>query len=279
MKWNDFQQLILFFTLILLPGLSIAGDIAWVNYPNSVTREKALIRGDSTRREIALIFSGGDFGDGGESIQTILRQRFVPASFFFTGDFYRNRSNSALIQKLIEDNHYLGPHSDQHLLYCDWKNRDSLLVDKETFVSDMRENYKSMAAFGIKPENATVILPPYEWYNENITAWAAGEGWCLINNTPGTLSAADYTTPEMNSYRSSEVIWQNILGFEKRAVSGMNGFFLLIHIGTHPDRTDKFYYRLDDLIEYFTAQGYRFSRIDQMTPVNLEINRLNNRQR
>jgi len=34
----------------------------------------------------------------------------------------------------------LGPHSDQHLLYCDWDKRDSLLVTREDFRIDLQLN-------------------------------------------------------------------------------------------------------------------------------------------
>ena len=39
---------------------------------------------------------------------------------------------------------------------------------------------------------------------------------------------------------------------------------LLIHIGTHPDRTDKFYNRLDDLIKNLKGKGYEFVRVDKL---------------
>jgi len=32
------------------------------------------------------------------------------------------------ILKVINSGHYVGPHSEQHLLYCDWEQRDSLKV-------------------------------------------------------------------------------------------------------------------------------------------------------
>ncbi|MEZ4764225.1 MAG: hypothetical protein R3C26_13910 [Calditrichia bacterium] len=40
---------------------------------------------------------------------------------FFTGDFYRNRANKKLIEHLRKDGHYLGAHSDKHLLYATWE--------------------------------------------------------------------------------------------------------------------------------------------------------------
>ena len=40
--------------------------------------------------------------------------------------------------------------------------------------------------------------------------------------------------------------------------SGLNGFILLMHIGTDPKRTDKFYRKLPGLINYLRSKGYQF---------------------
>ncbi|MCB0588210.1 MAG: hypothetical protein KDD06_23155, partial [Phaeodactylibacter sp.] len=75
-------------------------------------------------------------------------------------------------------------------------------------------------------------------------------------------SNADYTTPDMgNRYRSSEEIMESILSYERESEHGLNGFILLLHIGTHPGRTDKFYYRLGKLIGELRERGYGFGRI------------------
>lgn len=71
-------------------------------------------------------------------------------------------------------------------------------------------------------------------------------GMQLINYSPGTLSAADYTYPGLKNYHSSKEIYQSILGKEKEGVNGLNGFILLLHIGTDARRTDKFYFQLND---------------------------------
>ena len=65
----------------------------------------------------------------------------------------------------------LGAHSDKHLLYCSWEDRDSLLVTKKEFIDDLEGNYAEMAAFGIRREDAGYFLPPYEWYSTQISAW------------------------------------------------------------------------------------------------------------
>jgi peptidoglycan/xylan/chitin deacetylase (PgdA/CDA1 family) len=86
----------------------------------------------------------------------------------------------------------------------------------------------------------------------------------LFNHTPGTLSAADYTTPTMSNYRTSDQIWNSIIDLEEHSGAGLNGLILLIHIGTDPERTDKFYYRLEPLLLYLRESGYRLIRIDSL---------------
>lgn len=223
----------------------------------------ANIRGDSTQKKIYLVFTGDEYADGGEEISKVLAQEKVKASFFLTGNFYRNPNFRSLIKKLKNAGHYLGPHSDKHLLYCDWNKRDSLLVTKTDFETDLNNNYQAMAGFGINKETASYFLPPYEWYNQTIANWTKAQGLQLINFTPGTRSNADYTYPEMGkSYRSSDEIYRSITTFNETKPSGLNGFILLLHIGTDTRRTDKFYNKLAELLTYLKKADYKLARID-----------------
>jgi endoglucanase len=225
----------------------------------------AIIRGDRNRKEIALVFTGDEFADGGKVIRRALNKRRVYASFFLTGNFYSNPSFRKLIFQLKKDGHYLGAHSDKHLLYADWTRRDSLLVSKEAFTEDLRDNYKHMLAFGIKEGDAPYFLPPYEWYNSTIAEWTKEIGFTLVNFSPGTRSVADYTYPQMGDrYVPSAEIYRSILGYEQTDPYGLNGFILLIHIGTDPRRTDKFYHKLDNLLGELIRRGYSFSTISNL---------------
>jgi endoglucanase len=223
-----------------------------------------IIRGPRAKKKIALIFTGGDFADGGGLIRRVLVRKQIRANFFFTGDFFRVPVNKELITGLIADGHYIGPHSDKHLLYCSWENRDRLLVQKEEFTGDIADNFKVMEKFGVSRQEARYFIPPYEWYNRKIVSWVEEIGLILINFTPGTGSNADYTTPSMPEYMSSERIFNSILAYERSDPDGLNGFLLLLHIGTHPDREDRFYYRLEELIDRLRYLGYGFVRVDEM---------------
>ncbi len=224
----------------------------------------AIVRGDLSEKNISLVFTGDEFTDGGMHILSVLKSQHVPGSFFLTGKFYRNRSFEPLIRNLVSEGHYLGPHSDQHLLYCAWENRDSMLVSREEFRLDLENNYRAMRVFGILKENALLFLPPYEWYNDTISQWTRSMGLQLINFSPGTLSHADYTLPGTPGYRSSKVIYNSIMEEEQNNSNGLNGFILLTHIGTSPERKDKFHNFLEELIRELKTGGYEFKRIDDL---------------
>jgi len=226
--------------------------------------EGGIVRGDTSAKRMALIFTGGSFADGGEHIRGVLRKKGVRAGFFFTGDFYRTPTFQDLIRGLLADGHYLGPHSDKHLLYCDWADRAKTLVGRDDFRKDLLDNYREMERFGIARDRAPYFIPPYEWYNTEIAGWAREMGLVLFNFTPGTSSNADYTTPSMKEYLPSRTIYDRILGHEKKDPHGFNGFILLIHIGTDPERTDKLYLKLEGLITELESRGYKFARIDEL---------------
>ena len=232
--------------------------------PGFILDHDAVIRGDTGRCDLALVFTGGDFADGGPHIAGVLADKGVKAGFFFTGDFYRDEAKADLIHTLAGGGHYLGPHSSRHLLYAPWDKRDSSLVTREEFAADLRENLAAMKSFNLPDYGLACFIPPYEWYNARHVAWAAEMGITLFNFTPGTSVNADYTTPEMAGYRSSRAIWDKIFAWERQDPHRLNGFILLTHIGTDPRRSDTFYLHLGALIDALRAKGYSFIRIDQL---------------
>lgn len=212
-----------------------------------------------------MVFTGDEFADGAEYIAGVLKKQNIHGSFFLTGNFYRNKKFQKIISGLKKNGNYLGSHSDKHLLCCDWEKRDSLLVTHQQFTHDLENAYKELKRWGIEKQNANYFLPPYEWYNDSIAFWTRQMGLQLVNFTPGTRSNADYTFPEMGSkYLSSDSIFNSILNYEFLSNNGLNGFILLMHIGTDPRRTDKFYKYLPSLINKLKLLGYHFERIDEM---------------
>jgi peptidoglycan/xylan/chitin deacetylase (PgdA/CDA1 family) len=224
----------------------------------------AIVRGDAAQKKLALVFTGDEFADGALKIADALKRKGVKASFFFTGRFYRHPAFKPAILRLKRDGHYLGAHSDNHLLYADWQRREKTLVSREEFEKDLNQNYAAMRAFGISRRDAPYFLPPFEWFNREISEWTLQQGLQLVNFTPGTGSNADYTTPAMKNYAPSDAIFKRITDYEAKDARGLNGFILLMHIGTAPERTDKFYNRLNELIDFLKAKNYKMVRIEQL---------------
>ena len=232
---------------------------------NEVISNGGIIRGDTTAKKIAMVFTGDEFADGGKYIAQSLQQQNIHGSFFLTGNFYRNPKFKSLIKKLKDNGNYLGSHSDKHLLYCDWEKRDSLLVTRLEFESDLKNAYSELYKWGIQKKEAHYFLPPYEWYNDSIAEWTKQMGVQLVNFTPGTRSNGDYTYPEMGKrYLSSDTILHSIMRYEKISPVGLNGFILFIHIGTDPRRTDKLYNHLPGLIQKLKKRGYQFVTINEL---------------
>lgn len=232
---------------------------------NKRDRYGAIVRGDASKKQVALIFSADEFGEGATYIAKVLNNENQKASFFFTGNYLRVSENQDVVEELINDNHYVGAHSDQHLLYVPWENRDSLLISQEEFEEDIIENYNLLKKWGIGKSESRFFLPPYEWYNDSIAHWASEMGLELVNFTPGIRTPADYTWPEMgNRYVNNKIIFESIDDFKENNKNGLNGAIILIHAGTDPKRKDKFYHELPKLIELLKNDGYRSVTIDKL---------------
>ena len=227
----------------------------------SIDMNGAAVRMDKGSRVVYLIFSADEYGEGADQILNTLSRKKIKGSFFLTGKFLRNSKFETSIKRMIADKHFVGPHSDGHLLYAPWEKRDSLLVTKEQFDQDIRANLEQLLKSGVRKESVKFFLAPYEWYNQSISRWSGAHELQLINFTPGTGTNADYTTPGMKNYRSSKVLSDQLLKFEQTNPDKLNGAFILIHLGTHPDRTDKFYNSLDRIIESLSKRGYSFERL------------------
>lgn len=217
----------------------------------------AIVRMPSADKNIYLLFSAHDFGEGSNTVQQILKKHNAKASFFFTGDFFRNRSFQNLIKKIKNNGHYIGVHSDKHLLYADWQKRDSTLVSHTQFSKDIQNALNELKRFGIK--KGKWFLPPYEWYNAETVEWARALGLTVINFTPGIGTNADYTTPNTKQYKTSQQLVDKLFAYER--ASGLNGTLVLVHLGTDPKRTDKFYNRLDEVIGELKKKNYTFKNL------------------
>ena len=226
--------------------------------------EGGIIRGPRASRRLAIVFTGHSYAEGGEQILNELAKHNARASFFFTGEFLTNASFQPLVQRIVREGHYLGPHSDRHLLYCPWEGPKKTLVTRTEFEADLESNLRKIEGFGVRRALIRYFLPPYEHYNQQIVDWAKAMGLTLVNFTPGTRSNADYTGEADKNFVSSKAIFESVLRREQQDPNGLNGFILLLHIGSGPGRADKFPTRFGDLLDNLAGKGYHFVRMDEL---------------
>jgi peptidoglycan/xylan/chitin deacetylase (PgdA/CDA1 family) len=229
--------------------------------------ESGVTRGDTSKKHIALVFTGGDFGEGASHILDVLARRGIQASFFVTGDFIRKPELVPHLKRMVEGAHYLGPHSDAHPLYAPWNDREKTLVTEEFFKADLQKNIDDLRALGALRDHSRPVyfIPPYEWYNDDQTRWSREMGVLLFNFTPGSGSNRDWAPEGHKSFAPSQQILDDILAYERKDPHGLNGFILLLHLGS--ERKDKMHVLLEPLVEELQKRGYQFVRIDELLKV------------
>lgn len=225
-----------------------------------------IVRGNIDAKKLALVFTGDERGESTEPILDSLKQRNISASLFVTGNFLRQPRLRPLVKRAIAEGHYVGPHSDRHLLYAAWKDRGKSLVTREAFVADLLQNISDLRAIGaLRGNKPTYFIPPYEQFNRDQAEWARALGVKLINFTPGSGSNRDYAPEGDAHFVTSQRIYDDILAYEKREARGLNGFILLLHLGS--GRKDPFHPRLGRLCDELKKRGYAFVRVDELLHV------------
>jgi peptidoglycan/xylan/chitin deacetylase (PgdA/CDA1 family) len=221
-----------------------------------------VVRINPDKKDIYLVFTADSLFQGAETIVKTLKKKKIKGSFFFTGNALRLEEHKDMIEKIIKDGHYVGGHSDSHMLYAEWSNRDSLIVTYDQILEDIKANAKELEKFGVTKQNSSWFLPPYEYYNRESVQLTESLGYKVLNYTPGTATPADYTTPSMKSYKSSQQLIDKLYAFEKQ--NGLNGAIILIHPGVAEERTDRLYNRLGEIIEEMKLRGYSFKSLNEI---------------
>jgi endoglucanase len=258
----DFKRVVLIlFSLILLCATIVVGAGA-SEQPRFTWDEGAIIRGDLSRKQVALVFTGGDYGEGTKFILDTLHRLHIAAGFFVTGAYLRQSGHRELLQRALREGHYVGLHSDQHLLYCSWEDRQRSLVTELQFRADLQKNIDDLKQLGVLSSEPMYFIPPYEWFNRQQVRWAKDMGVRMFNFSPGSGSNRDYLPESDARFVSSQRILQGILDYEQKDPRGLNGYILLLHLGA--DRKDKMFLLLEPLINTLRGRGYEFVRIDQM---------------
>jgi endoglucanase len=254
------------FCLVLAGATVIPGAAAAPPERSRPTIDRgAIVRGPRDEKRLALVFTADLYAEGSATILDTLRDRKIRASFFLTGRFLREPRFAPVVKRLRDEEHLIGPHSDEHLLYASSDRPPKLIVTRAKFEGDLAANLRRLEPFGIAPGSVRYFLPPYEHYTEEIAAWTKEGGRTLINMTPGTRSNTDYMTDTDARFVPAARIVSSILSAEENDPDGLNGYFLLMHLGAGPGRTrDHLHTELGKLLDELSRRGYRFVRVDEL---------------
>lgn len=264
-NWATFRSAGPCAAICVLSLLGLVLTVAEITAQRAVTTvDGGIVRGPTATKRIALEFTGHEFAEGADTILDALRRRGAPGSFFLTGDFLRRPEFRRIILRIRDDGHYLAPHSDRHLLYCDWTKDKKSLVDRPSFDRDLRDNLAELAKLGLGGRMVGFWVPPYEQYNTEISRWSLEHRLQIVNYTPGTRSNADYTSEADANFVASAEIVRRVLERERADPDGLNGFLLLLHIGAGPGRQDKMHDHLGELMDRLIERGYSFVRVDEL---------------
>lgn len=207
-----------------------------------------VIRGDSSQKKLAIVFTGLRNGNAAKTVSQILVKEKVRASFFLTPAFLKQNGGLA---KQLRGRNYVGAAGAESW----WSCCDSFSLPAD-YASVLQENQLLLKSVGASSK--ITLLP-----GNDPASSVSTEGF-LITPTPGTLglrAAAGAVSP---LYVNSDSIFQNIIGRARQMPYGLNGYFLVLPTDVPADRPDKFYMLLPLLFQDLKNEGYELVRADEM---------------
>lgn len=255
----------LVFTLLTLctAALSLTSLSATESFREERDRHGLTVRflAPDSLRHVYLIFTADSLFEGADFALDVMKDRNVGASFFLTGNYLRDSlRNGRLIRRIVDEGHYVGPHSDRHLLLADWDAQRTTLISPDSAVADMEANCRLLRNFVGHDAEFRFIVPPYEWCNLSHSEAYRNASYIPVTPFPGILTYRDYTTPDMPDYYSSDTLRSNFL--YHLANTNLDGGFVILHLGTQNSRTDKFYHHLPEMLDSLRSRGYSLTPLD-----------------
>jgi len=184
------------------------------------------VRGDRTRREVALTFDDGPHPGKTEPLLAILKEHGVPATFFVVGKMAERYAH--LVRAELADGHEVGNHTYHHV--------NLTRVKPHTVAEEIAACDEVLK--GISGQSAHLFRPPGGQYSNSVAEIARRVGYTTIL---WTADPGDYASP------GGDVILHRTLH------DVANGGIILLH-----DGIDETLAILPRLIRYLHAQGYRF---------------------
>lgn len=100
---------------LLLLLLAFTSSPALARKLTPIIYKGGIVRADTTRRQLTLVFTAADKNDGVEQILRTLKAHHIKGAFFVTGSFLKRFPED--VARIRRAGHYVGSHSYSHPLY------------------------------------------------------------------------------------------------------------------------------------------------------------------
>ena len=193
--------------------------------------------------------------DGVVPVLNTLKEKRVKGSFFPTGVCFVQPQYQEAIRRIIDEGHYLSSHSYAHLVLCD---HGETLVSRDSLAKDFALMEAQLERFGLEKKQYCWLIPPYETCNVESRESMEALGYKLLNPSDGPIFDLDWTTPDMDAYKTIDQMLAHLWEIEE--TDGLNGLILLIHAMNYPEKQDyeRPYNHLGEIIDTLKARGYGF---------------------
>lgn len=118
---------------------TLGRSTACIGLQNQYNKYDAFFIAPESENTITLSFDQGYENGYTTPILDALKEKGVRAIFFLTGHYVR--SQPELVQRMIDEGHILGNHSDSHKVYCDELNIEESFEDAKWMQDYLRDNF------------------------------------------------------------------------------------------------------------------------------------------
>lgn len=192
-------------------------------------------RFNSDKKELFLTFDDGPTPKITTFVLDQLKRHKAKATFFCIGK--NIQKNPALFQRILEEKHAIGNHTQQHL--NGWKN------NTEAYINDFLRCEHTISTLVEKPQETRLFRPPYGKIKKSQAT--------KILKKKYTIIMWDVLSADFDTSTSKEKCLENVLKNTK------NGSIIVFHDSVKA--SEKVQYALPKVLEYFSKKGYLFKAI------------------
>jgi len=219
-------------------------NLYFIKTPKPITSfyKKYIWHVQTNKKEIYLTFDDGPTPKVTEFVLDTLKQFEAKATFFCIGKNIKN--NSKLFNRIIEENHTIGNHTNNHL--NGWKTKTDDYLENVEKCNGIINNEGLIANNQSQIINSKLFRPPYGKIKKSQANKLIDKGYKIIM---WSVLSGDF-----DKTISKEKCLENVLKKSKK------GSIVVFHDSEKV--YEKLEYILPKALKYFSEKGYRFNCLE-----------------